>query len=127
MTHVTRGQTTDALGIGGSSAINYGSSLCTIERINFAQPNYMQQPTWELIFLNGEFSDQKRSQLGSIAISDDQIMIFGGFLDTDLTNQCYIIDHNRQTIQKMKKPALRAAAGNANEAGQANGAQGSSN
>ena len=29
--------------IGGSSAINYGSSLCTIERINFAQPNYMQQ------------------------------------------------------------------------------------
>ena len=78
----------------------------------------MQQPTWELIFLNGEFSDQKRSQLGSIAISDDQIMIFGGFLDTDLTNQCYIIDHNRQTIQKMKKPALRAAAaGNANEAG----------
>ena len=81
--------------IGGSSAINYGSSLSTIERINFALPNYMQQPTWELIYLNGEFQDQKRSQLGSIAICDDQIMIFGGFLDTDLTNQCYIIDHNR--------------------------------
>ena len=30
-------------------------------------------------------------------------MIFGGFLDTDLTNQCYIIDHNRQTIQKLSK------------------------
>ena len=28
--------------IGGSSAINYGSSLWTIERINFALPNYMQ-------------------------------------------------------------------------------------
>lgn len=89
--------------IGGSSAINYGSSLCTIERLNFAQPNYMAQQTWELIFLNGEYQDQKRSQLGSIAISDDQIMIFGGFLDTDLTNQCYIIDHNRQSIQKMKR------------------------
>jgi hypothetical protein len=96
--------------IGGSSAINYGSSLCTIERINFAQPNYMQQQTWELIYLNGEFQDQKRSQLGSIAISDDQIMIFGGFLDTDLTNQCYIIDHNRQSIQKMKKAKRRLAA-----------------
>ena len=31
-------------------------------------------------------------------------MIFGGFLDTDLTNQCYIIDHNRHSIEKMKKP-----------------------
>lgn len=28
--------------IGGSSAINYGSSLNTIERLNFALPNYMQ-------------------------------------------------------------------------------------
>jgi hypothetical protein len=46
----------------------------------------MQLTSWELIYLNGEFQDQKRSQLGSIAISDDQIMIFGGFLDTDLTN-----------------------------------------
>jgi len=63
----------------------------------------MQQATWELIFLNGDFEEQKRSQLGSIAIADDQIMIFGGFLDTDLTNQCYIIDHNSQTINKMKK------------------------
>lgn len=53
-------------------------------------------------------------------------MIFGGFLDTDLTNQCYIIDHNRQTIQKMKKPSLRAVA-NGNEAGQNNGGQSSSN
>ena len=31
-------------------------------------------------------------------------MIFGGFLDTDLTNQCYIIDHNTQKISKMNKP-----------------------
>lgn len=30
-------------------------------------------------------------------------MIFGGFLDTDLTNQCYIIDHNTQSISKMKR------------------------
>jgi len=34
-------------------------------------------------------------------------MIFGGFLDTDLTNQCYLIDHNRQSIQKMKKSKPR--------------------
>jgi len=30
-------------------------------------------------------------------------MIFGGFLDTDLTNQCYIIDHNTKMIEKMRK------------------------
>ena len=39
-------------------------------------------------------------------------MIFGGFLDTDLTNQCYIIDHNRQSIQKMKKPNAQRNDGN---------------
>lgn len=65
--------------------------------------------------MNGEFQDQKRSQLGSIAISDDQIMIFGGFLDTDLTNQCYIIDHNCQSIQKMKKPQRKRNNSSANE------------
>jgi predicted amidohydrolase len=35
-------------------------------------------------------------------------MIFGGFLDTDLTNQCYIIDHNKQSIQKLRKSHIRA-------------------
>ena len=45
-------------------------------------------------------------------------MIFGGFLDTDLTNQCYIIDHNRQSIQKMKKNRVNGAeAENAQAAG----------
>jgi len=77
----------------------------------------MQQQSWELIYLNGgEFHDQKRSQLGSIAISDDQIMIFGGFLDTDLTDQCYIIDHNRQSIQKMKKSHRKREPRSANRA-----------
>ena len=47
--------------IGGSSAINYGSSLSTIERLNFASPTIDTTPTWELIFLFGDFCDSKRS------------------------------------------------------------------
>lgn len=43
-------------------------------------------------------------------------MIFGGFLDTDLTNQCYIIDHNRQSIQKMKKSNRQRSGANPAEA-----------
>jgi hypothetical protein len=46
--------------IGGSSAINYGSSLITIERINFAN-NIDNVFHWELIFLFGEFCNSKRS------------------------------------------------------------------
>lgn len=39
--------------IGGSSAINYGSSLSTIERLNFASPHFEGATHWELIFLFG--------------------------------------------------------------------------
>lgn len=78
--------------IGGSTAINYGSSLSTIERLNFATPSFSGVSHWELIFLFGEFCDTKRSQLGCIEYSDNQIMIFGGFMDTDLTNLCFKID-----------------------------------
>ena len=31
-------------------------------------------------------------------------------MDTDLTNQCYIIDHNEQSIQKMKRKQNRGRA-----------------
>ena len=47
-------------------------------------------------------------------------MIFGGFLDTDLTNQCYVIDHNRQSIQKMKKTDRRRNVNPAHASSQAN-------
>ena len=43
-----------------------------------------------------------RIDVKTTSISEDKIMIFGGFLDTDLTNQCYIIDHNTQSIEKMR-------------------------
>jgi hypothetical protein len=46
--------------IGGSSAINYGSSLITIERLNFAN-SVEQLCHWELIFLFGEYCNSKRS------------------------------------------------------------------
>jgi len=56
--------------IGGSSAINYGSSLSTIERLNFTAPHFEGASHWELIFLFGQYCDAKRSQLGSVALSD---------------------------------------------------------
>ena len=57
--------------IGGSSAINYGSSLSTIERLNFSQHNFDGATHWELIFLFGPCCEAKRSQLGSVAVSDN--------------------------------------------------------
>ena len=88
--------------IGGSSAINYGSSLSTIERLNFAgSHNFNGATHWDLIFLQGPCCDAKRSQLGSFALGDSQIMIFGGFLDTDLTSQCFTIDTNSFEIRRM--------------------------
>ena len=56
---------------------------------------------WELIFLFGEYCNSKRSQLGSIAYSDNQIMLFGGFLDIDLTNMCFLIDTQTFEMSKM--------------------------
>lgn len=47
--------------IGGSSAINYGSSLNTIERLNFNVNNFGGTLYWELIFLVGNYCDAKRS------------------------------------------------------------------
>lgn len=92
--------------IGGSSAINYGSSLSTIERLNFASSHNFNGAThWEHIYLSGPCSDAKRSQLGSFAISESQIMIFGGFLDTDLTAQCFVIDTGSKEIKKMSEGA----------------------
>ncbi len=88
--------------IGGSSAINYGSSLNTIERLNFNVNNFGGTLYWELIFLVGNYCDAKRSQLGSIALSDHEIMLFGGFMDTDLTNQCFKIDTNTFEINRME-------------------------
>jgi len=87
--------------IGGSSAINYGSSLSTIERLDFSQPDFSNVSHWELIFLFGEYCDTKRSQLGSFAVAEDKIMIFGGFLDTDLTNMCFLIDTNTFDISRL--------------------------
>lgn len=86
--------------IGGSSAINYGSSLSTVERLNLNNHNGVSH--WELIFLFGSCCDAKRSQLGSISINDGkEIMLFGGFLDTDLTNQCFKIDTSTFEISRM--------------------------
>lgn len=87
--------------IGGSSAINYGSSLNTIERLNFAVANFNGATYWELIFLIGSYCDAKRSQLGSVTLSDHEIMVFGGFMDTDLTSQCFKIDTRTFEIAKM--------------------------
>ncbi|CDW85029.1 kelch motif family protein [Stylonychia lemnae] len=87
--------------IGGSSAINYGSSLSTIERLNFASPHFEGASHWELIFLFGQYCDAKRSQLGSVALTDSTIMLFGGFMDTDLTNMCFKVDTNTFEITKM--------------------------
>ena len=93
--------------IGGSSAINYGSSLSTIERLNFAASHNFNGAThWELIFLQGPCCDAKRSQLGSFAVNDSQIMIFGGFLDTDLTNQCFTIDTATFEIRRMHEQSV---------------------
>lgn len=48
--------------IGGSSAINYGSSLSTIERLNFASSHNFNGAThWEHIYLTGPCCDAKRS------------------------------------------------------------------
>jgi len=87
--------------IGGSSAINYGSSLSTIERLNFANPNFNDVSHWELIFLFGDYCDTKRSQLGSVALNNNSIMIFGGFMDTDLTNMCFLLDTRTFELSKM--------------------------
>jgi hypothetical protein len=38
-------------------------------------------------------------------MNEGQIMIFGGFLDTDLTNQCFTIDTNTFEIKKMTESA----------------------
>lgn len=54
--------------IGGSSAINYGSSSPTIERLDFSTNDVR---AWELIYLFGDFCDSKRSQLGSVILDKD--------------------------------------------------------
>jgi hypothetical protein len=87
--------------IGGSSAINYGSSSNTIEKLDFGMLDYEEALKWEMIYLFGDFCSSKRSQLGSFAIDDQKIMIFGGFLDTDLTNMCFVIDVQTFEISRM--------------------------
>ena len=39
-------------------------------------------------------------------MNENQIMIFGGFLDTDLTNQCFTIDTSTFEIKRMNEQSV---------------------